>query len=57
MKKLPLLSKEHVEKRFGGKNLKAFDISTDMFNNIKGLRVKDPVYLFMSSGDFDGTEC
>ncbi|MGD0582238.1 MAG: Mur ligase family protein [Bacteroidales bacterium] len=56
MKKLSLLSKEHVEKLFGGKNLKAFDISTDMFNNIKGLRVKDPVYLLMSSGDFDGTD-
>jgi hypothetical protein len=27
-----------------------------MFDKIRKLKVKDPVYLLMSSGDFDGTD-
>lgn len=56
MKKLTLLSKEKVAGYFGGTNLKVYDNSGSMFNDIKNLKVNDPVYLLMSSGDFDGTD-
>lgn len=56
MKKLAVLSKEKVAEYFGGANLKVSDNSGSMFNDIKNLKVKAPVYLLMSSGDFDGTD-
>jgi len=54
MKKLEDLSKEAVYEAFGGDNLTVYDSSQKMFGFIKEQAWKCPVYLFMSSGDFDG---
>jgi UDP-N-acetylmuramate: L-alanyl-gamma-D-glutamyl-meso-diaminopimelate ligase len=54
LKKLPVLSKEVVKKTFSGINIMVFDNSTEMFSFIQKLNFRNPVYLFMSSGDFDG---
>ena len=54
LKKLKYLSKEAVSKAFGGENITVFDNSEEMFSFIKSQNYKSPVYLFMSSGDFDG---
>jgi UDP-N-acetylmuramate: L-alanyl-gamma-D-glutamyl-meso-diaminopimelate ligase len=56
MKKLALLSKKNVAELFGGTNLQVYDVSAEMFNDIKSLGVKHPVFLLMSSGDFDGAD-
>jgi UDP-N-acetylmuramate: L-alanyl-gamma-D-glutamyl-meso-diaminopimelate ligase len=54
MKKLKPLLKEDVKKAFGGENLNVFDNSDEMFSAIKNTGLLSPVYLFMSSGDFNG---
>ena len=54
LKKLKYLSKEAVSKAFGGNNIRVYDNSEEMFSFIKLQNYKCPVYLFMSSGDFDG---
>jgi len=54
LKKLDDLSKEAVYKAFGGGNVKVYDNSENMFSHIKSQNYKCPVYLLMSSGDFDG---
>ena len=54
MKKLKALLKEDVKSAFGGENLNVFDNSDEMFSAIKNIGLSSPVYLFMSSGDFDG---
>jgi UDP-N-acetylmuramate: L-alanyl-gamma-D-glutamyl-meso-diaminopimelate ligase len=54
LKKLKYLSKEAVSKAFGGDNIRVYDNSEEMFSFIKSQNYKSPVYLFMSSGDFDG---
>jgi len=54
MKKLKPVVKEDVKSAFGGKNLSVFDDSDEMFRCIKELKYTSPVYLFMSSGDFNG---
>jgi len=54
LKKLDPISKEIVFKAFGSENLLVFDNSGEMFSYIKGRNYINPVYLFMSSGDFDG---
>ena len=54
LKKLKYLSKEAVSKAFGGDNITVYDNSEEMFSFIKSQNYKSPVYLFMSSGDFDG---
>jgi UDP-N-acetylmuramate: L-alanyl-gamma-D-glutamyl-meso-diaminopimelate ligase len=54
LKKLKSLSKESVGKAFGGDNIMVYDNSGEMFAFIKSQRYKCPVFLFMSSGDFDG---
>lgn len=54
LKKLKPIHKETVIKAFGGKNLNVFDNSARMFKSIKDQKYTNPVYLFMSSGDFDG---
>lgn len=53
-KNLPPLTKEVVKEAFGGENIEVFDDSAEMFSHIKNLNIENPVYLFMSSGDFDG---
>jgi len=54
LKKLKSLSKDAVYKAFEGTNIKVYDDSGEMFSSIKTLTCSNPVYLFMSSGDFDG---
>jgi UDP-N-acetylmuramate: L-alanyl-gamma-D-glutamyl-meso-diaminopimelate ligase len=54
LKKLEPLSHETVYKAFGGDNLHVYDDSGKMFSFIRNLKCTNPVYLFMSSGDFDG---
>ena len=54
MKKLPMLSKIVVAEAFGGDNVIVYDDSTTLFMELKKLRFANPVFLFMSSGDFGG---
>ena len=54
LKKLKHLSKETVKTAFGGENIRVFDNSEEMFSFIKSQNYFSPVYLLMSSGDFDG---
>jgi len=54
IKKLKHLSKETVKTAFGGENIRVFDNSEEMFSFIKSQNYSSPVYLLMSSGDFDG---
>jgi len=54
IKKLKPLSVETVGKAFGGENIRVYDNSVEMFSYIKAQNYTCPVYLFMSSGDFDG---
>ena len=54
LKKLEPITVETVVKAFGGNNILAFDNSSSLFSAIRELNYPDPVYLLMSSGDFDG---
>jgi UDP-N-acetylmuramate: L-alanyl-gamma-D-glutamyl-meso-diaminopimelate ligase len=54
MKKLNPLLKDDIKKAFGGENLSVYDNSVEMFSFIKNMGLLNPVYLFMSSGDFNG---
>ena len=56
LKKLEPLSKETVKEAFSGQNLTVYDNSAEMFDNIKSRHFLSPVYLFMSSGDFNGCD-
>ena len=53
-KNLHPLTKELVKDAFGGESIEVFDDSAEMFSHIKDTDKDNPVYLFMSSGDFDG---
>jgi len=54
LKKLSPISKETVYKAFNGNNIRVYDNSDEMFHFIKTQEHSNPVYLFMSSGDFNG---
>jgi UDP-N-acetylmuramate: L-alanyl-gamma-D-glutamyl-meso-diaminopimelate ligase len=54
LKKLKHLSMEDVSKAFGGENIRVYNNSVEMFSFIKSQVFKCPLYLLMSSGDFDG---
>jgi UDP-N-acetylmuramate: L-alanyl-gamma-D-glutamyl-meso-diaminopimelate ligase len=56
MKKLPPLSKEFVMESFGGNNIMVFDDSKSLFEEIRKTKISNPVFLLMSSGDFDGSD-
>jgi len=56
LKKLPPLSIEVVKNAFGDKNMMVFDNSEGMFSLIRQQKFNNPVYLFMSSGDYDGCD-
>jgi UDP-N-acetylmuramate: L-alanyl-gamma-D-glutamyl-meso-diaminopimelate ligase len=56
LKKLKPLSKDAVKEAFSGRNLSVYDNSAEMFDYIKSRQFSSPVYLFMSSGDFDGCD-
>ncbi|HEX2969508.1 MAG TPA: Mur ligase family protein [Bacteroidales bacterium] len=54
IKKLQPVTKEIVKNAFGKNDVNIFDKSEELFSAITELKAKKPVYLFMSSGDFDG---
>ena len=54
LKKLKPVAREDIEKAFAGSNVKVYDNSAGLFGFIKSQKYSAPVYLFMSSGDFDG---
>jgi UDP-N-acetylmuramate: L-alanyl-gamma-D-glutamyl-meso-diaminopimelate ligase len=54
MKKLPPLSPENVKEAFGLKDLLVYNRSDELFSFLRTRKFTNPVYLFMSSGDFDG---
>jgi len=54
LKKLEPVTKSTISEAFAGKNVRVFDNSEEMFAAIKMLNYENPVYLFMSSGDFNG---
>ena len=54
LKKLKPISKDIVAKAFGGENISVYDNSEELFSQVKNQNYRNPVYLFMSSGDFDG---
>jgi UDP-N-acetylmuramate: L-alanyl-gamma-D-glutamyl-meso-diaminopimelate ligase len=54
LKKLPPLSKDVVKEAFAGENLEVYDDSARMVSDVKSRSYSSPVYLFMSSGDFNG---
>jgi len=56
LKGLPSLSPEMVKKAFGTEGIRVFDNSSDLFTEVKRAGSDNAVYLFMSSGDFDGTD-
>lgn len=56
LKKLPPISKNDVKKGFGDDNIGVFDDARQMFDEIKSKSFKKPVFLFMSSGSFDGQD-
>ena len=56
LKKLTPLSKDVVKEAFAGENLEVYDDSARMLSDIKKRRYSSPVYLFMSSGDFNGCD-
>jgi UDP-N-acetylmuramate: L-alanyl-gamma-D-glutamyl-meso-diaminopimelate ligase len=56
LKKLPPIFKDTVKEAFAGENLEVYDDSYRMVSDIKSKRYSSPVYLFMSSGDFNGCD-
>jgi len=56
LKGLPSLSPEMVRKAFGTEGIRVFDNSSDLFTEVERAGTDNTVYLFMSSGDFDGTD-
>lgn len=54
MKKLEPLSRDMVKEGFGGSNVTVVDDSSSMTDHLKEMKLKSPVWLFMSSGDFGG---
>ncbi len=54
IKKLPPLSEDEIARNFSGNNITVWNNSSLMFSAIKKRTRINPVYLFMSSGDFDG---
>ncbi len=55
-KKLPELSPEKVKSNFGDEKIVVFNNSADMISFLRQQKFHYPVYLFMSSGDFDGLD-
>ena len=54
LKKLAHLTLDSVSKAFGTGNIRVYNNSEKMFSFIKSQSYVCPVYLFMSSGDFNG---
>lgn len=56
LKKLPPLTVNMVKEAFGDSKIMVFNDSNTLFSEIRRLKSDNPVYLLMSSGDFDGTD-
>ncbi|MGE5421272.1 MAG: UDP-N-acetylmuramate--L-alanine ligase [Chloroflexota bacterium] len=56
LKKLEPVSPEEISNAFGGSNIRVFSDSEELFRAINELGATNAVYLFMSSGDFDGQD-
>jgi UDP-N-acetylmuramate: L-alanyl-gamma-D-glutamyl-meso-diaminopimelate ligase len=56
LKKLAPLSKEKVKEAFGNDKVKVFNSTSELLSEIRMMKNDNPVYLFMSSGDFDGCD-
>jgi len=54
LKKLPPVSAGEILNAFGDRDIRVFDNSGEMFSFISKQIYNNPVFLFMSSGDFDG---
>jgi UDP-N-acetylmuramate: L-alanyl-gamma-D-glutamyl-meso-diaminopimelate ligase len=54
MKKLKPFSKEDVQASFGDTDLEVFNDSKKLFERLGNTGLSSPVFLFMSSGDFNG---
>jgi UDP-N-acetylmuramate: L-alanyl-gamma-D-glutamyl-meso-diaminopimelate ligase len=55
-KKLPPLTRSAVRDAFANKNLDVFSDSEEFFLKIRNTEFMHPVFLFMSSGNFDGQD-
>lgn len=53
-KKLPALTVKQVSECFEGENLSVWNDSPALLKTLNERKFRDPVFLFMSSGDFDG---
>jgi UDP-N-acetylmuramate: L-alanyl-gamma-D-glutamyl-meso-diaminopimelate ligase len=56
LKKLQPISQQQVKDAFADERIMIYNDSAEMFSFIKKLTFKSPVYLFMSSGDFNGCD-
>lgn len=54
LKKLKSLSKDQVKLSFGKGKIEVYDDSQELFRSASGRKYSNPVYLFMSSGNFNG---
>lgn len=54
LKKLEPLSADFILRSFGQKDLHVFDNSAELYSALNELKQNNPVFLMMSSGDFDG---
>jgi UDP-N-acetylmuramate: L-alanyl-gamma-D-glutamyl-meso-diaminopimelate ligase len=54
LKKLKPVTKDEVKKAFGDSEIVVSDNSSEMFSFIEKQNFRNVVYLFMSSGNFDG---
>ena len=55
-KKLPPVTLQQVKEAFGDNRIQVFNDSTELFTAIKNTPANNPVYLIMSSGDFNGVD-
>jgi UDP-N-acetylmuramate: L-alanyl-gamma-D-glutamyl-meso-diaminopimelate ligase len=56
LKKLPPITENEIIEAFGKNDIRICNHSSEMFSFISKQKYRRPVYLFMSSGDFDGTD-
>lgn len=56
IKNLPSITESEIIQAFGKKDIRICNHSSEMFSFIRKQNYRWPVYLFMSSGDFDGTD-
>ncbi len=56
LKKLAPLTVNKVKEAFGDYKIKVYNSSDELFSEIKLMKSDNPVFLLMSSGDFDGID-